>query len=424
MTFRTFLKVARFIRTAANRLDARYNRAADNINKALDDTLGKPGISAVPGVYTYKTALRKGTEEARNATYKAAYEQPINYASPNGKLLENIIKTRVPVNVINKANQLMQIEGNGSRQILAHIGDDGSVIYERLPDVRQIDYITRALNDVVRSNEGTGALGGINHIGRSYNDLSQKLRNLTKLMVPEYRQALNTAADPVRARQAYDVGTSLFSQSMKPDELAEITYNYTKPEKAALREGLRDHIDNILSNVKTVASDGNLPLREAAKALREFSSRANRQKVASVIGRKEANKLFSQMDIAAASFELKADLATNSKTFQRAAINQRLGRRLDLTDVNPLAFTGVSSGVGEIVRLARKAANAGKSKINTRASAELADFLTRPASETLPLVNNLLNSKPAQSFNLSPAARRAIIQAAARMAAMKTAQNN
>ncbi len=50
----------------------------------------------------------------------------------------------------------MQLEGNQSQQILARVGDDGAVTFERLPDVRQIDYITRALRQAAESGEGQG----------------------------------------------------------------------------------------------------------------------------------------------------------------------------------------------------------------------------------------------------------------------------
>ena len=51
---------------------------------------------------------------------------------------------------LRNAERAMRREGQPSRQIMAKLDDAGNVVeYETLPDVRQIDYITRALNDVI-----------------------------------------------------------------------------------------------------------------------------------------------------------------------------------------------------------------------------------------------------------------------------------
>ena len=57
--------------------------------------------------------------------------------------------------------------------------------------------------------------------------------------------------------------------------------------------------------------------REAAKALRDLSSRAAREKVEAVIGKEAADQLFAQLDQATTAFQLRAAVADNSKTFAR-----------------------------------------------------------------------------------------------------------
>ena len=101
----------------------------------------------------------------------------------------------------------MRTEGAKSKQIKATILKDGTVKFDVLPDVRQVDYITRGLNQVADIQAGKGALGGTTQLGRSYGNLSRELRGLTKELVPEYATALKLAADPIQARKALQTGT-------------------------------------------------------------------------------------------------------------------------------------------------------------------------------------------------------------------------
>ncbi|MFP3442632.1 hypothetical protein R0K18_33350, partial [Pantoea sp. SIMBA_133] len=79
---------------------------------------------------------------ARHEAYEKAYSQPIDYASEAGRNLESLIARveKAAPGTISLANRLMAGEGVNSKQILASIGDDGSVTFRQMPDTRQIDY--------------------------------------------------------------------------------------------------------------------------------------------------------------------------------------------------------------------------------------------------------------------------------------------
>lgn len=139
---------------ARQAVDERAAQAGPTVAKALDEALGVP-----QGVMTAETGIRRGSAGARDATYTAAYAQPIDYSSEAGMAIEGLTK-RVPKGVVDLANRMMQLEGEQSAQILAKVADDGTVTFLRQPDVRQLDYITRALNMAAKSGEGQGALGG------------------------------------------------------------------------------------------------------------------------------------------------------------------------------------------------------------------------------------------------------------------------
>jgi hypothetical protein len=311
-------KSGRAGRAATDAIDQRVARSSAAITSALDDALGAP-----QGVQSLRANIASSTAGARGDAYRAAYSAPIDYSSGPGRRLEELLR-RVDQSDINAANALMRAEGVQSQQILARIADDGTVTYQRMPDVRQIDYITRALNDRAANNAGLGALGGQTNAGRVYQNLSGDLRGAAKEAVPEYETALNTAADPIRRSQAVEFGATMFRSNVTRDEVGNQVLRMSGPERQAAQQGLRGQIDEVLANVSRTVTDGDVPARQAIATLRELSKPANRQKVTILLGQAEADRLFARIDQAAASFELRANVATNTKTFQRQEMERRM----------------------------------------------------------------------------------------------------
>ncbi len=304
---------------ARQAITGRTDRAAQAIARALDTSLGAP-----QGVTAARTAIREGSAGARRGAYDDAYKAAIDYADPRGQAIENIVKTRVPKSAIDAANELMRTKGEGSKQILAKVADDGSVTFETLPDVRQLDYITRGLNEVADKAHGEGKLGGTTAKGSAYEALSRELRDNLKALVPEYGKALETAADPIRRSKAVELGSKLLSPSMTRDQVDEAVSGMTGPERDALAQGVRSRLDDLMANVTRTAQEGDTGAREAIKAIKDMSSRANREKLTAAIGQQKADTLFAEIDRAAQSFDLRASVAENSKTFARQATEQRV----------------------------------------------------------------------------------------------------
>lgn len=305
-------------RIASEAIDDRVARDSARLVGVLDDTLGAP-----QGVTASRTAIRQGSASARGSTYDDAYRAAIDYADPRGQAIESIVKTRVPRSAINEANALMRADGLQSKQILAKVADDGSVVFERLPDVQQLDYITRSLNEVADKANAAGKLGGTTAKGRAYSNLSREIRDNLKTLVPEYGNALETAADPIRRSQAVKLGSRL--GSMPRDEFAEAAKGMTGPERSHVLQGFRSKLDDSMATVTRAMSDGNMDAREAIKGLRELSSRQARTNIETVMNDPAASKrLFDEIDRITTSFELRAAVTGNSRTFGRTAINERV----------------------------------------------------------------------------------------------------
>lgn len=362
--------------SARDAIAARTGKATSAIADALDNNLGAP-----EGITAARSAIRTGSAPARSAAYKAAYEAPIDYAAPGGQTIEEIVKTRVPQSAINEANALMRAEGNQSKQILAKVADDGSVTFENLPDVRQLDYITRGLNEVADQADGAGKLGGQTAKGRAYSNLAQELRGHLKDLVPEYGQALETAADPIRRSKAVELGSKLFSAGTTRDQVDEAVRGMTQAEKDAVAQGVRSRLDDAMANVTRTIQDGDTPGREAIKAIKDLSSRANREKLEAVIGKQKADALFSEVDRATTSFDLKASVAENSKTYARQETAAKVAQMTEPGAIGQ-ALQGKPLKAGQ--RIAQAMTGQTPEKITAKQDAvysQLADILTRPAGQ-------------------------------------------
>lgn len=303
-------------RLGMERIEGRAAQANTKIAGALDTALGAP-----QGAETGKAAIRAGTSGARNAAYDAAYSAPIDYSADAGRALEGLLP-RIPSKAFNDANLLMKMEGETSSQIIAKVADDGSVVLETLPDVRQWDYIKRALDFAASSGEGQGALGGQTAMGRAYQGLARSVRDNLKTAVPEYSTALDTAADAISRVKGIETGYALLRPGTTREAAKEAVSGATGPEIAAIKQGMRDYLDDTLANVRAVVSDPNLDAREARKALGEMSSRAAQDKIKAVLGN-DADALLTAIDEASKALGLRASVAQNSKTAARLAFKER-----------------------------------------------------------------------------------------------------
>lgn len=298
---------------ARGAVSERVQRGTNQMTEALDHYLGSPR-----GQQEITDEIRQQSSGARNAAYDTAYSRPIDYSSQEGRQIETFLQ-RVPKQAIDRANALMRLRGEESAQIMATVAEDGSVTYQRMPDVRQIDYITRAINDLAQVGDGAGALGGQTAMGSSLQGLSRGLRGVLRRAVPEYGRALDTAADAIGQRNSLDAGYDLLRSGTRREDIARALHGASEAEKAAMRQGVRSFIDDVTANVTRTITDGDTEAREGIKILREMSSRANQTKLRMLLGQEAADDLLAEIDEATTGFELRAAIAENSKTAARQA---------------------------------------------------------------------------------------------------------
>lgn len=384
-------------RTALGRIDDRAAAAGQRLAGELDRTMGAPqGLNAAQG------AIRQGTAGARSAAYDAAYSKPIDYAGEAGMRLEGLLR-RVPGKAIQDANRLMQLDGDTSRQILASIADDGSVTFRRMPDVRQWDYIKRALDQAAASGEGQSALGGQTPMGRAYQGLARTIRDTVADAVPEYRTALDTAADAIGRVQGVKFGAQMMRPSVTREEVADFLKGATGAERAAIKQGVRQQIDDTIANVRAVATDPNIDARQAYKAMTDMSSPSARAKLEMLLG-DEWPAVRQALDDTAQALGLRARVATNSRTFGRQQFGQMLDDSLEPGAIARGEPVNTAKGIWQRVT-GSTPAQIQRAKSGVRN--ELADVLTRP--NALAALNALEAARTA--FPILPGAGRGVTNA-------------
>lgn len=376
---------------AREAIDQRVASASTRVDGALDQAFGAP-----QGATATRTAIRAESAPARGAAYDAAYAQPIDYASEAGRRIESLLP-RVPASVIGKANQLMQIEGQASRQILASMADDGTVTFRSMPDVRQIDYITRALRMQAEAGDGAGAMGGMTDLGRAYQALAGELRGITRRAVPEYDQALRVAADPIQRSQAVQIGYEMLRPSVTRDGFAEQIARFEPPQMEALKQGIRSAVDDALARVRATRTDPNIDAREAFSAIQQLSTRDARDKIRMILPEEQAATLFQRLDEAATAFQLNADVARNSATFARGAADARVQAAM-APGATSLLLSGSPIRAARSV-LERASGNTPMDRLlmQDEVYSDIARLLTMPAGQARGAANSLINVAGASS---------------------------
>jgi len=354
-------------RIALGRINDRASASLTGLNNALDTTMGAP-----LGVNTAREGVRSGTEAARSTAYNAAYAQPIDYSSAEGMALE-ALQGQLPSEAVSYANKLMRLKGEKSSQILIDVASDGSVKFKGLPDVRQWDYIKQALDHLAESGDGQGALGGQTRIGAAYKSLSRQVRDSVAAAVPEYATALETASDAISRSQGIKFGATVLSKGTTREDVRAALKGATGPEIAAIRQGVRSQIDDIIANVRAVPSDPNIDARGAQSALASMSSPAAKEKLQMILG-KDFPVLAQQLDDAAMSLGLRANVATNSKTAARTAFGELISNAVKpgpLRTGRPLEFAK------ETAATAMGASKMAIDRLSADTKAQIADVLTR-----------------------------------------------
>ena len=305
---------------AREAVEGRMTRTGEALDKTLDTVLG----TAPLGPRTAVDAIAERTAPARELAYTTAYQTPINYASPQGIKIEEVLGRVAPDDLIAgivEANKEMRSRSMVNQQIMAVLDASGNVQFLReMPNVQQLDEIKKALQKIAYDN--TDDFGRLTGTGQRYARLAGELRDAVADAVPDYRTAVSIGGDKLAEERAFMLGRDLLSTRTEIEDIGfELGKKPSAAQVEAAKSGLRSYIAKVLGDVRAVPSDMNLDARQVVKAVTDMSSDNSRAKIRSLMGA-EADALLKQVDEAAQSAVVRTALATNSKTAIRGNIKQ------------------------------------------------------------------------------------------------------
>lgn len=386
-------------------VDSRAIVADERLTALLDDTLGDP-----QGINQSAREIAQRTSAARSQAYDIAFNTPINYADDTGRAIEQVL-SRVPSSTlksaIDEANEEMTAQGLRNLQIMAEIGDNGQVVFREMPNVRQLNEIKKALDNIARSN--VDQFGRPNQAGLRNAALARQLRNALTEAVPSYGSALKLGGDKIAEDSALDLGRRLLQPGTTRETVREVMDGASVEARRAAQQGLRSQLDEMLANVKSNITNPNADINELTRLWKDMSSRANREKAALVLGQAEADRLFAALDEAGIQLQTRASVARNSATAARQA-GQRSVR--EATDPGVVGLLKEGRGLDAARRVVQVlTGNTPQDRLAKEQGiyAELAQVLTtkrgQEAQDALAIVKRAMDGQPASSAEAARVAR-------------------
>ena len=209
-------------------------------------------------------------------------------------------------------------------QIKFTIRDDGSVALSEQPNVMQLDYIKRALQ-----NEAFNDVGIVDK--PLFASFAAELRDAIGDVVPSYRQALKLGGDTIKEAKAADVGKTIFATRTPLEDVLSAINGASQTELETLRLGARVAFRDAMENARgLISSNADDPQAIAAgrKIVNDLSSAMNLRKLGALLGEDSAEfkMLTQQLDQSRIAFNLDANIAQNSATASASGNKRNYGR--------------------------------------------------------------------------------------------------
>ena len=357
----------------------RGERVGEELVKELDAVLGP-----LRGVQT-RHQLRNGRQDP-SSLYKAAYETPIDYSAPYGEYILGLLQ-RLPAGAFNAANKLIRTDhsmmGQRVGQIKINVSDDGTIAFEKLPDLRQIDYVTRVLGDLPGTTRA--AAGSImpetTQFGRNIFNLSREIRNVLKSEIPAYKDALKLAAMNMDAKSATRLGAEMLSPRTTRQDFFSAIEDLGQREMDFVKQGLRTHIDDVMARVKRAMGDpltDENAMKEIVRVVRDLSARDARDKMTNLLG-DEAQRVFQRLAKVEQAIQLQARIRDATLTYARLAAEGR-GAAYTESAIKTVLSGDLAKGAGKLISPLVGADPAAALAAQQAVNARLAETLTRRIS--------------------------------------------
>lgn len=321
-------------------LEKTAETASLDLKSTLDAELGLPSGSLAG----QKSNIMANTRDQRSSLYKDAYDFELDPANELASQIIQDFNQAVPSSILARARESAKL----NRSDLEYIGGvrvseekfndllsdpnflkdksvqsvDGGYMVMQKPTVESVDAATRALLDAAESAKKNREFGFAS-------DLRVRAMEMRKMMDeinPAYAEARLAGKDAIDQRLAAELGDDILSPRVEVDMLAREMESLDDVARKQLLQGLRNRIDKIQATAKNVRGDNDQEVVEALALLRVISSRDVSEKFRVVLGDEAASRLATQIANTQSALLQKAAIATNSKTFVRQQVSDRINQ--------------------------------------------------------------------------------------------------
>lgn len=301
--------------------------------RSLDDTMGLP-----EGIARRQSQMMQDTAASRRAAYEAAYGAPIDWETPAGRRLAELVDRLRPGDTA-RARDIMQMEGAPIRSDAMYRTTAEGIEEIPMPNVQELDYATRALNDV---GFATGA--GPEVAGASRN-LARNIRRTLDELVPEYQAARAAGQDVIANRNALEFGKTLLQDSVTMDVAEDALADMTDAERRFVAAAVRDTIAERIANANRALSDPLADARDALKPLQDLTNAAGERKLRALLGDR-ADEVIRSSRAAYQALSLRSRVGGNSATMPRQAWQAELDVAIPRGPQEALQADGFTAALG------------------------------------------------------------------------------
>lgn len=304
-------------------------RTEGQVNELRDITNKFFGLKP-EGKQTILGNIQKEFGDTAKNLYEEAYDIGIDLSSPYGLTIMNSL-SNMPKdmfdNIVSSANKLAIAQGLTKNRpfnpIRTRTTEDGRLQILDEPNLFQLDRIKRRLDKVV--DEGTDAIDGKvkTEEGEIALAILKDLRPALKNANPKYKKALAISQGKIKTEEALRFGEKFFDK--RKDDLIEILNGASASEISALRQAVRNQIDFLLDKAKNPAQvKTDDEVRAVMSILPTLRTRATRDKLELLLGKKNASEYGRKIDEMKKSYELMGTVKAGSPTKKRTAFEEEV----------------------------------------------------------------------------------------------------
>ena len=370
------------------RVAARARDASAVFRDSLDERFGKvkgmreveeqlksnPDIMSVLTGDTKAVAVPGGSGNPMTDAYSRAWKTPIDYQSPQGQALKNLVKIgRVNKSLVSKAEETLSLNG--------HTAPRGSMQWW--------DAIKREADAIAKTEKASLGIGAVSTTpkGQGYQGIARTIRGTLGEISPDYEVALKLAVKPKQATEALKLGHDAFKNltTVSPEDLRSAMKDMTPEQTAFIKQGGREALNDIMGRIKegfvpAPSASGRVSRQTVADTegmglLKMLSSQNFRDKIDLVLGPESAGKFADELDDVAAAIEARGSMEFNLKEFA----SELRQKGIDRYEKRPSTLMGRGQPVQAGVQAMREATGIeplpGLNKVD-RTDALMADFLT------------------------------------------------